>query len=92
MGMLYYECKKCGGCVGLMGQCIGDVKCETCNLFIEKNIPDGEHMFERHNLLCKTCKFNVSFEAMGKPKNVICIKDNLEMKKVIIQKTKRSNK
>lgn len=62
MGMLYYECKKCKRVIGIYGQFIGFIKCESCNSWIQNN---KEPKFQKYKVKCSNCNFEVSFQAMG---------------------------
>jgi len=62
MGMLYEECKKCKGCIGIFGQFVGSVKCEICKKWIQE---DTDPMFAKHKVKCSNCNFTVSFQSMG---------------------------
>jgi len=63
MGMLYYDCKKCKGCIAIFGNSVGFIKCEDCKKWIHN---DKGHKFQKHITRCPQCSFTVSFESMDK--------------------------
>lgn len=75
MGMLYYQCKKCGDSIGIQAQFIGNVKCEKCNFLIlgkTKDVP----RFGSWLYYCKKCDLKFSFEGCN-TSNVSCVGCNL---------------
>ena len=78
MGMLYKECSKCKGCIGIMGQYVGFIKCDSCNNWIQE---DKDPMFKKHIVRCPTCSFIVSFQCMGEI-YTRCIKCDCKMESI----------
>lgn len=76
MGMSYKECSKCKGCIGIMGQYVGFIKCEDCKNWIQE---DTDSMFKRHRVQCPKCGFTVSFQSMDEHEDCRCIKCDCKM-------------
>lgn len=76
MGMLYKECSKCKGCIGIMGQYVGFIKCENCDNWIQG---DKDPIFKRHKVQCPKCAFKVSFQSMDEHEDCRCIKCDCKM-------------
>lgn len=76
MGMLYYECKKCKGCIAIMGNFVGFVLCENCKRWIQE---DKDPMFKKHNVQCYDCKFKVSYQSMDEAPDARCVKCDRRM-------------
>lgn len=85
MGMLYYQCTKCSGSVGIQGQFIGFLKCLICNKVISWDV---DHKFQRRQYECEKCGFKIYFESMN-CSNVSCMKCNEIMKELMEVKKKR---
>ena len=70
MGLLYYECEKCKGCIGIMGSLVGFVKCENCK---HKITNCKNRVFHKKHFKCPKCGLHVSFDSNGKA-TARCIK------------------
>ena len=84
MGMLYYECEKCKGCIAIQGQLVGFVKCENCKHEIThcKN-----RMFAKKHFKCLGCNLHVSFDSNGKA-TAMCVKCDIPIPELKMKITK----
>lgn len=92
MGMLYYDCVKCGGSCGIQAQFIGGVLCENCKKTMQEK-SKGVPRFQHWQFVCSDCSFNVSFEAIS-CFSVYCVKDSKLMQQLVpaIKAKKTRNK